>query len=102
MTLKDIIIKGDAWEMEQGMGMRGDQIVDYYASQPYITLSDPKTDEYAEFDYDEMNDDYESYPDTSRVKTGSRLDKFIKDKNRISIHPSNKKEIEEMGFELEV
>ena len=97
------ILKGDASDMEEDYGMRSDQIVDRFAKVKYITLTDPKTGEYADFDYDDMSDDYETYPDLVDVKEGSRLDKFIKEKTRMSIHPSNKEEIErKYGFEMDV
>ncbi len=106
MTWKDIIRKGDASDMEEDYGMRSDQIVDRFASQPYITLSDPKTDEYVDFDYDDLNEDY--IQGDTNLKEGSKLHRFIMETNKpdgkvkMAIHPSNKKEIDEMGFELEV
>tara|TARA_R100001163_G_C4862161_1_gene67917 strand:+ start:48 stop:464 length:417 start_codon:yes stop_codon:yes gene_type:complete len=33
MAWKNILRKGDAWEMEQAYGMRGDQIVDMFSSE---------------------------------------------------------------------
>ena len=86
--------------MEEDYGMRSDQIVDRFSKINYIILSDPRTDEYAEFEYDEMNGDY-IQSDTD-LNEGSKLHEFINRRERLAIDPSNKEELEEMGFELEV
>jgi len=107
MTWKKIL-KNDAWEMEERYGKRSDQIVEDFASADYITVRDPKTGEYAEFDFDDGSEGYELNSMESSLKEGSKLDRFIKETNKpdgkpkMAIHPSNQKEIEEMGFEMEV
>ena len=107
MTWKKIL-KGDAWEMEETYGKRSDQIVDDFAYSDYITVRDPKTDEYAEFDFDDLMGGYSYNSLESSLKSGSKLhravtvDGGIKVGNEIySFDPDNEKEIEEAGFEIE-
>ena len=108
MTWKDIIRKGDAWEMEQDYGKRSDQIVEDFARNfdgGHFTIKDPKTKEYADIEYEE---DYGYEVLSNNLKEGSKLHKLLMvDKgiksgpNTYSIHPSNEDEIEELGFVVE-
>ena len=110
MTWKDIIRKGDAWEMEQDYGKRSDQIVEDFARNfkgGYFTIKDPKTGEYADIEYEE---DYGYEVLSNNLKEGSKLHKLLMvDKGiptdrpniRHSIHPDNEEKFEELGFVVE-
>lgn len=100
MSWRDII-KGDAWEMEQDTGMSGADIVSHYASRGGVIITDPKTNESADYEEIDDGDGGQLTLDDWNTHTteGSRLHKWTMENKYIN--EDDIKEAESMGFDVQ-